>query len=108
MGVNAMWNANSHVQDLNMCRRVHFLRQLPLYYEHLVEKRTHTVPQLKNFSHRDVSHESTSFLQPLKSLLSYLNFEETDVAKFYIFTKSLSTDRMWYKENFEQSLTEFT
>ena len=24
-GINAMWNVNSLVQDLNSCRRVHFL-----------------------------------------------------------------------------------
>ena len=30
-----MWNAISYVQDLNSCRRVHFLRRWPLHYGHI-------------------------------------------------------------------------
>ena len=30
-----MWNAISQVQDLNSCRRVHFLRRKPLHHGHL-------------------------------------------------------------------------
>ena len=31
-----MWNANSLVQDLNSCRRVHFLRRWPFHHGHLL------------------------------------------------------------------------
>ena len=30
-----MWNAISLVEDLNSCRRVHFLRRYPLHHGHL-------------------------------------------------------------------------
>ena len=35
-GISAMWNAVSLVQDLNACRRVHFLRRKPLHHGHLL------------------------------------------------------------------------
>ena len=31
MGISAMWNAISLVQDLNACRRVHFLRRVGVF-----------------------------------------------------------------------------
>ena len=34
--VSAMWNAISFIQDLNLCRRVHFLRRWPLHHGHLL------------------------------------------------------------------------
>ena len=58
MGISAMWNAISLVQDLNSCRRVHFLRREKLTRSEMIMNKLKTPDSVFFMTDHQVSEYS--------------------------------------------------